>query len=226
MLASATVMTRSGNRFGTIAWGLSAALILACAMDIEITHADGATQVRNRCLEQAADILDALEFGSPGPVDDPNTDPLTKKDPVSPPQRPRPRESTECDQMGTWRPENAGMSDQAWSYQFMVSSWHSERPGMRFIADGVRFDGCKRGIPMEAKGCRMDYIWTTFPGAVGTLAGQLRRQSRAANAIGAIGVTWFAAEEGARDWIAETALGQGLANITAIYYPASPPCSD
>jgi RHS repeat-associated protein len=171
------------------------------------------------CADVARRIGDVLPRGSDGPVDDPLPNPKTHPEP---PASPRPLRT--CQQMGRFAPETAHMSWRAWAYQFTVSLSHSELPGMKYVAGGRSFDGCKDGVLMEAKGCGNDRVWTHMEGAREKLDRQLMGQSRAAQIRGASHVDWYAAEEGGRDWILERARSGGLSNINAFYFPAFPPC--
>jgi hypothetical protein len=131
---------------------------------------------------------------------------------------------------GQWGPAKESMKPRARRYQEQVSGHSADDAywvgGMSTQADGVKFDGFKDGVLLEAKGPGYAKFfddlepkdWFRHSGASG-LVEQARRQSQRVRGMG-IRIEWHVAEAAAAEAIAQLLERNSITGIRVIHTPA------
>lgn len=119
---------------------------------------------------------------------------------------------------GTWKQVNESMSDFSRAYQKQVTG----KEGMVWIQNGVKFDGMKNGILLDAKGKYSQFInkktgefYTWFNGKQ-SLINEAKRQIKASEGAK---IEWHFAEKETLEAVQELFMDENITEIELIYEP-------
>ena len=119
---------------------------------------------------------------------------------------------------GSWKNVNESMSNEAAAYQSRVTG---RRPGQAYVVNGVKFDGFRKGVLIDAKGPGYanfveDGKFVSWFTGRDDLLDQANRQLAAANGVP---IEWYVAEEDAANAIRDLFSSNGYGAIKVTWKP-------
>ena len=117
---------------------------------------------------------------------------------------------------GQWKTVNESMGDFSGAYQKQITG----QEGMAWIQNGVKFDGMKDGVLLDAKGKYAQFINKNTGEFYGWFIGKESLLDEAARQIKAsegAKIQWYFAEKGACDVVQDLFMDKGITEIELIF---------